>query len=87
MVSSSEKLLGAGEIPAVQHVVLGIPVLLPGSSCNPLAKASSCPAPSRNGYKGLSVTSRLLLTLKMHVSALEIAGFLDIDKSFQRGLY
>ena len=46
MVSASEKLLGAGEVPAVQHVALGLLVLLSGSSCNLLAKAASLPAPS-----------------------------------------
>lgn len=47
VVSRSEKLLGAGEVPAVQHVVLGLLVLLPGSGYNLLAKATSLPAPNR----------------------------------------
>lgn len=46
MVSRSEKLLGAGEVPAV-HVALGLLVLLPGSSCDLLAKAISLPVPRR----------------------------------------
>lgn len=47
VVSRSEKLLGAGEVPAVQHVVLGLLVLLPGNGYNLLAKATSLPAPNR----------------------------------------
>lgn len=46
LVSRPEKLLRAGEVPAIQHVSLGLLVLLYGSSCNILARAISLPLAS-----------------------------------------
>lgn len=46
-VSTSEKLLGAGQVPAVQHFALGLPAWLLGSSYNLLAKATGLAFPSR----------------------------------------
>lgn len=46
LISTPEKLLGAGEVPAIQHVSLGLLALLYGSSCSILARAISLPLSS-----------------------------------------